>query len=106
MGRLFYASGKSPVEVPDRMLAHLKAVIVAKLRRGESFTLSWDDPDDGAAAIWLSPAIELRFVFDAPEPETLDPAWLHELAAAAGSSKGLRIELESNSGKPAQAPAD
>ena len=106
MGRFFYASEQSPVEVPDRMLAHLKTVITTKLRRGESFTLSWDDPDDGASAIWLHPSIQLRFVFDEPEPEALDSRWLRELSAAAGSSTGLKIELEADSGAPASAPVD
>ena len=45
----------------------LKVVIVTKLRRKESFTLSWVHPEGepaGRSTIWLHQAIPLRFVFD------------------------------------------
>ena len=39
MGTLYYAD--QAIEMDDRTLAHLKVAVVTKLRRGESFTLSW-----------------------------------------------------------------
>jgi hypothetical protein len=42
MGTLNYA--KTTVEFDDRVLAHLKVVIVSKLRRGEPLQLSWKEP--------------------------------------------------------------
>src|SRR5690606_2111885 len=40
MGTLFYGSQGTPIDINDRALSHIKVVIVAKLRRGEAFTLS------------------------------------------------------------------
>jgi len=81
----------------DRALAHLKVVIATKLRRGESFTLSWthtDGSEPGRSTVWLHPSIPLRFVFDDPEPTMLSRAWIEELAASANSSGGLMLVAE------------
>ena len=66
-----------------------------KLRRNESFTVSWQHPYDsptGRTTIWLHAAIPLRFVFDSPVPEELDTALLQELAMKANSTAGLTLE--------------
>lgn len=96
MGYLFYGSAAQPIEIPDRLLAHIKVVTATKLRRQESFTLSWRHPEDipgGRSTIWLQPAIPLRFVFTTAEPEMLNPTFLKELANAANSSGGLTVDL-------------
>lgn len=95
MGRLYYGSDAQPAELPDRVLAHLKVVTTTKLRRGESFTVTWRhlDDADGRTSIWMQPAIPLRFVFDDPEPERLDPDYLHAIANAANTSMGVYIDL-------------
>lgn len=96
MGSLFYGSSPSPIRVPDRVLAHVKVVIATKLRRGESFTVSWRHPLDepaGRSTLWIQPSIPLRFVFGSAEPEVLDPALLQSLANAANSSSGLTLDL-------------
>ncbi len=94
MGQLFYGNSIEPIEIPDRLLAHVKVVIATKLRRSESFTLTWRHADGGGReTIWLQPAIPLRFVFASAEPEMLDPAYLKELVNAANSSRGLSIDL-------------
>ena len=46
MGYLFYGNTAEPIEIPDRLLAHLKVVVATKLRRSESFTLSWRHTED------------------------------------------------------------
>jgi hypothetical protein len=96
MGMLFYGGDTDPTELPDRVLAHVKAVVAAKLRRGESFTLSWRhdlDAPGGRSTIWVHPSIPLRFVFSKPEGETLDLEILRRFAQAAGSTSGLTIDL-------------
>ena len=78
MGTIFYGGEATPIHIEDRALAHLKVVIATKLRRRESFTLSWQHPDDqprGRSTIWLHPSIPLRFVFDDPEPAQLSRQW-------------------------------
>ncbi|WP_295789828.1 hypothetical protein [uncultured Microbacterium sp.] len=105
MGLLFYGSSESPIHVPDRVLAHIKVVIATKLRRGESFTMSWRHPvgeHSGRSTIWIQPSIPLRFVFGATEPETLDPALLQAYATLANSSSGLTVDLDEH---PAATPA-
>ena len=97
MGDLYYGMNAARVEIPDRLLAHLKVVIATKLRRGESFTLSWQHaPGEpgGRSTIWLEPSIPLRFVFDDPEPTQLSRTWVEELASSANSSGGIMLIAE------------
>jgi hypothetical protein len=94
MGTIYYGGTSTPIEIDDRALAHLKVVIATKLRRGESFTLSWRHPDDqprGRSTVWLHPSIPLRFVFDDPEPPVLDRDWIERLATSANSSGGIML---------------
>ncbi|MBD7958185.1 hypothetical protein H9651_11090 [Microbacterium sp. Sa4CUA7] len=96
MGIMFYG-GETPIRIEDRALAHLKVVVATKLRRGESFTLSWRHADDaprGRSTIWVHPSIPLRFVFDDPEPATLSREWIEELASSANSSGGIMLVSE------------
>ena len=105
MGLLYYGADTTPTEIPDRLLALIKVVIATKLRRSESFTLSWRHPDataGGRTTLWMQPSIPLRFVFENPEPETLDPELLRDLAAKANSSAGVSLSWEDES---APAPA-
>src|SRR6478736_10115150 len=105
MGTILYGGSETPIHIEDRALAHLKVVIATKLRRGESFTLSWRHPDDqprGRSTIWLNPSIPLRFVFDDPEPAALNPAWIQELANSASSTGGIMLVAEQIESEPAQ----
>lgn len=97
VGTIYYGDGASPIHIEDRTLAHLKVVIATKLRRGESFTLSWRHPDGeptGRSTIWLHPSIPLRFAFDDPEPTTLSREWVEEMANSANSSGGIMVVTE------------
>ncbi|MCR2812594.1 hypothetical protein NQ166_02050 [Microbacterium sp. zg.Y1090] len=97
MGTLYYGGESTPVHIEDRALAHLKVVIATKLRRGESFTVSWRHPDDqerGRSTVWIHPSIPLRFVFDDPEPTQLSRSWVEELASSANSSGGVMLVAE------------
>ena len=97
MGTIFYGGSDTPVHIEDRALAHLKVVIATKLRRSESFTLSWRHPADqppGRSTIWLHPSIPLRFVFEDPEPAELSRQWIEDLARSANSSGGIMLVAE------------
>lgn len=50
MGTLHHGSATEPIHIEDRALANLKVVIATKLRRQESFTLSWRHPEGEPAA--------------------------------------------------------
>ena len=90
MGTLFYGAKGTEITFDDRQLAHLKVVIVAKLRRDEKFTLSWEG-DDGRSTIWLHPAIELQFTFDERVRPPLNRGWIDQLMATANSGDGMRV---------------
>ena len=97
MGTIYYGGSAMPINIEDRALAHLKVVISGKLRRDESFTLSWQHPEGqprGRSTIWLHPSIPLRFVFDDPNPTELSRSWLEELAQSAHSSGGIVLVAE------------
>ncbi len=97
MGTIYYGGSAMPIHIEDRALAHLKVVIATKLRRGESFTVSWKHPDDqprGRSTIWLHPSIALRFVFDDPEPTELSRGWIEDLANSASSTGGILLVAE------------
>lgn len=99
MAKLYYGGGSTLLELPDRLLAHVKIVIAAKLRRGESFTLTWHQRSGTAAGrttVWIHPSIPLRFVFDSAEPELLDPELLRSLATQAATAGGLTFELDAD----------
>ncbi len=97
MGTIYYGGSETPIHIEDRALAHLKVVIATKLRRDESFTLTWRHPEDqprGRSTIWLHPSIPLRFVFDDPEPPEISRAWIEDLANSASSSGGISLVAE------------
>ena len=90
MGSLTY--DRVTVEFDDRILAHLQIVIVQKLRRGESFLLSWRnaaEAGNGRSSAWLHPAIPLYFKFSGGQPPSINPLWLAQLTRSANSSQGL-----------------
>lgn len=99
LGHLIY--GVAPaINIDDWALYHLRAVIVTKLRRDESFSFTWDDEPDvngddavpgrGAfGTIWISKASSLYFNFDSPLQRPLNQAWLVKLAESAGGNRGL-----------------
>lgn len=107
MGTLTY--GSAVVDFDDRLLAHLQIVIVNKLRRHESFAMSWRDSaevGDGRSTIWLDPSIPLYFKFDGSRIPSIDRDWLERLAESASSSSGLIVTSangeEHRVGRPAK----
>lgn len=91
---LYYGDDAEPIQIEDRALAHLKVVIATKLRRNESFTLSWRHPEgetSGRSTIWLHPSIPLRFVFQTADAPELSRKWIEDLAQSASSSGGITL---------------
>ncbi|GLJ60238.1 hypothetical protein GCM10017576_03670 [Microbacterium barkeri] len=97
MGVLYYGANASAIHIDDRALAHIKVVIISKLRRDESFSVSWRHPDEregGRSTIWIHPAIPLRFEFDEADAPTLNREWLEELAVSANALGGIQLVEE------------
>ena len=97
MGMIYYDGADNPIHIEDRALAHLKVVVATKLRRNESFTLSWQHPEGdtpGRTTIWLHPSIPLRFIFEATEPQELRADWITAMANSANSTGGITLVSE------------
>lgn len=75
MGTLEYNSARPPIDVDDETLAHVKIVIGTKLRRGESFMMTWltdERSPSGRITIWMHPSIPLVMEFDDQEMPKID----------------------------------
>src|SRR3954467_5676240 len=93
MGKLIYGS-ETGLEIEDRVLAHLQVVMIAKMRRRESFAFSWEHSrgaDSGLTTIWMHPAMNLRFRYSGSRLPELNRAWLEELRMLADSADGLPL---------------
>ena len=104
MGRLLYGSPPVAFELNDRTLAHIEIVVIAKLRRNESFAFSLPGKGDARTSIWLSPASDVQFEYVKGSQE-VNRAWLESLIESANSPQGLRIGDEPEpKNSPAAAP--
>ena len=82
MGSIEYNSARPPIDVDDETLAHLKILIGTKLRRHESFMMTWlPDPQNAAGrlTIWMHPAIPLVIAFDSSTMPPIDGKRLEEM---------------------------
>jgi len=96
VGYLIYGHG-AEYEIDDRLLAHLKIAILAKLRRQECFAINWVvSPDEGSGrvSLWLSPAIPLQFRFSGSRPPALNQNWLRALAQSSYGPRGMIVLSE------------
>lgn len=93
MGKLFYGSDPTPIGIDDRLLQYLQVVLSTKLRRGESFTITWTDTEAAhtRTTLWIQPSISLRFQYASGETERLSGGYLRQLADQASLSSGLLL---------------
>lgn len=101
MGHLIYG-GATEYSIEDRMLAHAKVAIVAKLRRQECFLLSWGidaEHGSGRASLWMSPSIPLSFTFSGSRVPELSQVWLEALMETGGSSRGMVLMSEADAAR-------
>ena len=97
MGKLLYAGGTASIEIDDRPLAHIRTVILAKLRRGESLAFTWESGTyghPGKSTIWIHPAMPLQFDFYGSREVALNRRWLDELMASANTNSGMYVGAE------------
>ena len=99
-----YGDSGREIGFDDRVLTHLQIVIGAKLRRHESFFLSWkDDPavGSGRSSIWIAPSIPLFFTFSRNAHPTINREWLDELSISSNTTQGLFLSNEPGAETPA-----
>lgn len=102
MGKFIY-DGNIKVDFEDRLLAHLQAVIMAKVRRGESFPFTWKDEistGGGRTTVYIHPNVSLVFKYHGSRSPQLSPAWLHALTYNANSGRGLYVIPEPDDASP------
>ena len=96
VGELIYGSG-TRYDLGDRTLEHIRVVTGARLRRRESFYLSWvssNDPETGRVSVWLSPSIPLQFHFFGNTPPKINPVWIRALELNAAGDRGMVVMTE------------
>lgn len=107
MGKFTYETHVT-ADFEDRLLAHLQAVIMAKVRRNESFTFTWKDDmstGGGRTSVYIHPQASMVFKYHGGRTPQLNPAWLHALTYTANSGRGLYVVPEPNS-IPPHTPTD
>ncbi|WP_449283635.1 DUF7882 family protein [Leucobacter sp.] len=96
MGTLIY--GKSlRYEFEDRTLEHVRFVIAAKLRRKESFFLTWAPHDTGRSgtiSLWISPEMPIAFQFSGTVQGPLSREWIAALTRLSYGDRGLVVVPE------------
>lgn len=90
MGRLICPPGLS-VDIEDRLLAHLRVVMMNKLRRGESFMLQVPAGGAGYNSIWISPSMAIALQFYGGRQPALDRELLDDMMRAANGPDGLAL---------------
>jgi hypothetical protein len=105
VGTLIYGPTGRELTIDDRVLAHLQVVILAKLRRGESFSFQWEKPaseGSGHSTIWMHPMIFLEFSFVGSRSIAMNRAWVEALSMHANSAHGLILVPERQAEAAAQ----
>ncbi|MEV4777099.1 hypothetical protein LTA6_000661 [Microbacterium sp. LTA6] len=95
MGRLKYDGTSDPILIEDATLAHLKIIIATKLRRQESFMMTWrpiGQGPDARATVWIHPAIPLQFGFDDAEAPPIDAHRITEMMGALNATGELVLD--------------
>ena len=116
MGTFYYGGGHGDLaagfDLDDILLAHLKLVIIAKLRRGESFVVTVPALEHGCQvreALWVNPSVPMRFVMDEADVPLLDHHRLESLMAQANTLGGIVLMAESTNRSlvlPSEHPAE
>ena len=95
MGKFMYGGATNAFEIDDRALAHVRIVIMNKLRRSESFMFELTMADgSGSRSFWINAAVPLQFQFFGSRSPRINRAWIELLMTAASSPKGLAIVPE------------
>jgi hypothetical protein len=97
MGVLHY--GSFTYTFDDRLLAHIQVVVGLKLRRGESFFLTWRASPavgDGRHAIWIDNGMPIHCEYFGGRQPSINRGIIEAWVTAAGSSGGLHVGEEND----------
>lgn len=106
VGRFIYSDAASSFDIDDRVLAHLRIVVMNKLRRNEPFMFHLDRTDGlGPKSVWVHPAVPLVFHFFGSRQPVINRAWVEDLMAEASGPNGLTLLPEPEPATPEATPA-
>lgn len=92
MGRFIYDTVANSIDIDDRTLAHLRIVVMNKLRRSDSFMFDVDQADgSGRRSYWMHSGVPLQFQFSGSRQPRINRTWIEELMEAASGPNGLTI---------------
>ncbi|WP_375386594.1 ATP-dependent DNA ligase [uncultured Microbacterium sp.] len=95
MGRFIYDTMANSVDIDDRTLAHLRIVVMNKLRRSEPFMFDVEIGDgSGRRSFWVHPSVPLQFHFFGSRNPRINRAWIEDLMQVASGPNGLSITPE------------
>jgi len=95
VGRFIYDSVGNAVDIDDRTLAHLRIVIMNKLRRSESFMFDVEMGDgSGRRSFWMHASVPLQFHFFGGRAPQINRTWVEELMLTASGPNGLTVTPE------------
>ena len=102
MGRFIYDTLNNSIDIEDRTLAHLRIVIMNKLRRSESFMFTVDLDSEGISrrSFWIHPSVPLQFALHGSREPPLNRLWIESLMVSASSPNGLFVVSEPQEEKP------
>ncbi len=102
MGRFIYDTLNNSIDIEDRTLAHLRIVIMNKLRRSESFMFTVDLDSEGISrrSFWMHPSVPMQFAFHGSREPRLNRLWIEALMVSASSPNGLFVVSEPQEEKP------
>ena len=109
MGTFYYGDARFPIRIDDRELAHLKIVILTKLRRNECFAFSWDrrvSEGSGHSTVWIHSGLTLHFEFLGSREVPINRAWLEAMMEASNRTLGLAVMPEPHDHHDITAPDD
>ncbi|MFJ6653836.1 ATP-dependent DNA ligase [Microbacterium sp. NPDC091313] len=91
MGRLFYRSD-AIFDIDDRVLAHVRIVVMNKLRRNEGFMLQAPHSDGVRhVSMWVHASNALSMQFYGGRPPAIDKDLVERMMAEASGPDGLDI---------------
>lgn len=100
MGKIVYGNDARSIEIDDRVLAHLRVVVMNKLRRSEPFFFHHSSPS-GIRSLWLHPSVPLVFHFYGSRSPAVNRTWVEALMREANGPNGLSIVPEPEEGAEA-----
>ncbi|MGR0219626.1 DUF7882 family protein [Agromyces sp. ZXT2-6] len=79
------------IDLPDDVLAHVHAVIIAKLRVREPVIVGWIVDGGHHDEVMVNPTMPILAQYDEDDEPHLDRRWLNRLMMAANGVRGLQL---------------